>query len=170
MVLQWHYRPLSLGSTSVLTQYIHLVSSQKVQTINNHIQISCWSVSQPFWPTGSGCARGFLGCFDAAWMIRSWASGTMNPLEVLAERESIYRLLAQTTPENLAKDYDRYGITPTTRYPHVISTCVKPHEVLYLYDTKDPDIKKKFEIGSRPASIQLQRSSRLQISRYMAFH
>ena len=36
-------------------------------------------------------------------MIRSWSSGDMTPLEVLAERESSYRLLAQTTPENLCK-------------------------------------------------------------------
>ena len=118
---------------------------------------------QPFWPTGSGCARGFLGCLDAAWMIKNWSAGIMNPLEVLAERESIYRLLAQTTPENLCKDYDKYGITPGTRYPHVITNAVKPHEVLHLYDTKDPDIKTRFEIGSkeRPASIQLNRSSKL---------
>ncbi|XP_072045841.1 uncharacterized protein [Amphiura filiformis] len=130
------------------------------------------SLLEPFWPTGSGCARGFLGCFDAAWMIRSWAAGVMNPLEVLAERESIYRLLAQTTPENLAKDYDRYGITPTTRYPHVITTAVKPHEVLHLYDTKDPDIKKKFEMGSRPAStssIQLNRSTSVVRSSKLLF-
>ena len=63
------------------------------------------SLLEPFWPTGSGCARGFLSSFDAAWMMKSWAalSPNDNPLGVLAERESIYRLLAQTTPRNLAK-------------------------------------------------------------------
>lgn len=47
---------------------------------------------EPFWPTGSGCARGFLSAQDACWALRSWAMG-VHPLTVLAERESIYRLL-----------------------------------------------------------------------------
>lgn len=71
---------------------------------------------QPFWPTGSGCARGFLGGLDAAWMIRSWASGKMTPLQVIAERESVYQLLSQTTPENLNKNFNEYTIDPNTRY------------------------------------------------------
>lgn len=40
---------------------------------------------QPFWPMGTGCARGFLAAFDTAWMVKSWDQGT-PPLEVLAER------------------------------------------------------------------------------------
>lgn len=40
---------------------------------------------QPFWPLGTGVARGFLAAFDAAWMVRRWVAGT-PPLEVLAER------------------------------------------------------------------------------------
>jgi len=70
---------------------------------------------QPFWPIGSGCARGFLGALDTAWMIRSWASGKMTPLEVIAERESIYQLLSQTTPENLNKSFAQHTIDPNTR-------------------------------------------------------
>lgn len=45
----------------------------------------CLSPLQPFWPLGTGVARGFLAAFDAAWMVRRWAAGT-PPLEVLAER------------------------------------------------------------------------------------
>ena len=71
---------------------------------------------KPFWPTGSGCARGFLGALDAAWMIRNWAAGKHTPLEVLAERESIYQLLSQTTPENLNKNFSHYTIDPNTRF------------------------------------------------------
>ena len=71
--------------------------------------------SQPFWPTGSGCARGFLGAMDAAWMIRSWASGKMTPLEVIAERESVYQLLSQTKPENLSKNHSQFTIDPRSR-------------------------------------------------------
>ena len=40
---------------------------------------------QPFWPMGTGCARGFLAAFDSAWMVKSWAQGR-TALEVLAER------------------------------------------------------------------------------------
>ena len=42
---------------------------------------------QPFWPMGTGCARGFLAAFDTAWMVKSWAQGR-TPLEVLAERSA----------------------------------------------------------------------------------
>ena len=42
-------------------------------------------VLKPFWPMGTGIARGFLAAMDSAWMVRSWALGHA-PLEVLAER------------------------------------------------------------------------------------
>ncbi|XP_022109073.1 F-actin-methionine sulfoxide oxidase MICAL3-like isoform X4 [Acanthaster planci] len=103
------------------------------------------SLLEPFWPTGSGCARGFLGAFDAAWMVRNWSSSQMSPPEVISERESIYRLLPQTTPENLSKVYEQYGLTPTTRYPHVNLKAAAPHEVLHLYDTDNEDLKRKWE-------------------------
>ncbi|XP_055078587.1 F-actin-monooxygenase mical2b isoform X2 [Periophthalmus magnuspinnatus] len=90
------------------------------------------SLLEPFWPMGTGCARGFLAAFDAAWMVKGWAQGR-NPLEVLAERESIYRLLPQTTPENLSKNFDQYTIDPSTRYPNLNSTCVRPHQVRHLF-------------------------------------
>ena len=77
-----------------------------------------WIWMKPFWPTGSGCARGWLSSFDACWAINSWSNGK-TPLEVLAERESIYRLLAQTTPENLSKDHSGYTVEPQTRYPNL---------------------------------------------------
>jgi len=63
----------------------------------------------------SACARGFLGSFDAAWAVKSWASGSMSPLQVLAERESVYMLLSQTTPESLSKSFNSYTINPITR-------------------------------------------------------
>lgn len=44
-------------------------------------------------------------------------------------RESIYRLLPQTTPENIAKNFEQYTIDPGTRYPNLISSCVRPHQV-----------------------------------------
>ncbi|XP_030844270.1 F-actin-monooxygenase MICAL2 isoform X3 [Strongylocentrotus purpuratus] len=117
------------------------------------------SLLEPFWPTGSGCARGFLSSLDAAWMIRSWSSGDMTPLEVLAERESSYRLLAQTTPENLCKIYESYGINPNSRYPHLNTKAVTPHEIRHQYDTLDEDLKAQFEILEKKPSIVLSRTA-----------
>lgn len=48
--------------------------------------------------------------------MAEWCAGHRSVLELLAERESIYRLLAQTTSENIAKDYKNYTVKPTTRY------------------------------------------------------
>ncbi|XP_061101032.1 F-actin-monooxygenase mical2b isoform X2 [Conger conger] len=90
------------------------------------------SLLEPFWPMGTGCARGFLAAFDAAWMVRNWAQGR-TPLDILAERESLYRLLPQTTPENLTKNFEQYTINPATRYPNLNSSCVRPHQVRHLY-------------------------------------
>ncbi|KAM9366752.1 F-actin-monooxygenase MICAL2 isoform 3-T4 [Symphorus nematophorus] len=90
------------------------------------------SLLEPFWPMGTGCARGFLAAFDTAWMVKSWAQGR-TVLEVLVERESIYRLLPQTTPENIAKNFEQYTIDPGTRYPNLNSSCVRPHQVRHLY-------------------------------------
>nr|XP_028587001.1 F-actin-monooxygenase MICAL2 isoform X7 [Podarcis muralis] len=94
------------------------------------------SLLEPFWPMGTGCARGFLAAFDTAWMVRSWAQGK-HPLDILAERESIYRLLPQTTPENITKNFDQYTIDPATRYPNLNSSCVRPHQVKHLYITNE---------------------------------
>ncbi|KAM4720716.1 F-actin-monooxygenase MICAL2 isoform 2-T2 [Rhinophrynus dorsalis] len=94
------------------------------------------SLLEPFWPMGTGCARGFLAAFDTAWMVRSWAQGN-PPLEVISERESLYRLLPQTTPENISKNFDQYTIDPGTRYPNLNSNCVRPHQVKHLFITNE---------------------------------
>ncbi|XP_075044567.1 F-actin-monooxygenase MICAL2 isoform X3 [Mixophyes fleayi] len=94
------------------------------------------SLLEPFWPMGTGCARGFLAAFDTAWMVRNWAQG-MPPLEVIAERESLYRLLPQTTPENISKNFDQYTIDPGTRYPNLNSNCVRTHQVKHLHITNE---------------------------------
>ncbi|KAL2093732.1 hypothetical protein ACEWY4_011044 [Coilia grayii] len=92
------------------------------------------SLLEPFWPMGTGIARGFLAAMDSAWMVRSWAQGK-SPPEVLAERESIYRLLPQTTPENVSKNFSHYSIDPTTRYPNISLHLLRPNQVRHLIDT-----------------------------------
>ncbi|GMT16656.1 hypothetical protein PFISCL1PPCAC_7953, partial [Pristionchus fissidentatus] len=74
------------------------------------------SLHEPFWPTGSGCARGFLGVWDTAWLIRQLAVSGRDEMELIAERESVYRLLAQVTKDNMHKNMSKYTIDPRTRY------------------------------------------------------
>jgi len=96
-------------------------------------------VIQPFWPTGSGCARGFLGCFDAAWAMRSYGLGK-RPLDIITERENAFRILPQTTPENLNKNYQNYGICPDSRYTNLSKSAVKATTVRHLYDCHEGPI------------------------------
>nr|KAF6369636.1 microtubule associated monooxygenase, calponin and LIM domain containing 3 [Myotis myotis] len=109
------------------------------------------SLLEPFWPMGTGIARGFLAAMDSAWMVRSWSLGT-SPLEVLAERESIYRLLPQTTPENVSKNFSQYSIDPVTRYPNININFLRPTQVRHLYDTgetKDIHLEMENLVNSR---------------------
>ncbi|CAO2582871.1 [F-actin]-monooxygenase MICAL2 [Lemmus lemmus] len=114
------------------------------------------SLLEPFWPMGTGCARGFLAAFDTAWMVKSWDQGT-SPLEVLAERESLYRLLPQTTPENINKNFEQYTLDPATRYPNLNLHCVRPHQVKHLYITKELDRFSPERWGSVRRSVSLSR-------------
>uniref|UniRef100_A0A8C4F8X9 Molecule interacting with CasL protein 1 n=1 Tax=Dicentrarchus labrax TaxID=13489 RepID=A0A8C4F8X9_DICLA len=83
---------------------------------------------EPFWPLGTGIARGFLAAFDTAWMVRSWGMGVPH-LKVLAERESIYQVLSQTTPENTSKNYAGYSINPKTRYTRANLSSIQTNQV-----------------------------------------
>ncbi|XP_062052472.1 F-actin-monooxygenase MICAL2 isoform X2 [Lepus europaeus] len=114
------------------------------------------SLLEPFWPMGTGCARGFLAAFDTAWMVKGWDQGT-PPLELLAERESLYRLLPQTTPENINKNFEQYTLDPGTRYPNLNSNCVRPHQVKHLYITKELDRYPLERLGSVRRTVGLSR-------------
>ncbi|XP_020307675.2 protein-methionine sulfoxide oxidase mical3a isoform X3 [Oncorhynchus kisutch] len=92
------------------------------------------SLLEPFWPMGTGIARGFLAALDSAWMVRSWAQG-LAPLDLLAERESLYRLLPQTTPENVNKNFGQYTVDPATRYPNINPQLISPAQVGHLIYT-----------------------------------
>lgn len=109
------------------------------------------SLLEPFWPLGTGCARGFFAAFDTAWMIRSWCAKTIkqkNPpenhdieLEVLKEREALYRLLHQTTPDNTSKNIHAYTINPSSRYPKINynTTNIQQVRSLYLQNAMSPE-------------------------------
>nr|XP_020857530.1 F-actin-methionine sulfoxide oxidase MICAL2 isoform X3 [Phascolarctos cinereus] len=118
------------------------------------------SLLEPFWPMGTGCARGFLAAFDTAWMVKSWDQG-IPPLEILAERESLYRLLPQTTPENISKNFEQYTLDPGTRYPNLNSNCVQPHQVKHLYITTELHHLPLERLGSIRRSVSLSRRGSL---------
>src|SRR4029434_1942009 len=44
-------------------------------------------------------------------------------------RESVYRLLPQTTPENISKNFGQYTLDPHTRYPNVNKRLLCPAQV-----------------------------------------
>nr|XP_036674069.1 F-actin-monooxygenase Mical isoform X3 [Drosophila suzukii] len=98
------------------------------------------SLLEPFWPTGSGCARGFLSSMDAAYAIKLWSNPQNSTLGVLAQRESIYRLLNQTTPDTLQRDISAYTVDPATRYPNLNRESVNSWQVKHLVDTDDPSV------------------------------
>ena len=108
------------------------------------------SLLEPFWPEGTGCARGFLSSMDAAWMLRQWALAKRNPLDIIAERENIYRLLSQTADGqggNLKDAFKSFTIDPKSRYRN-ISKKIDHDRILPLYDTDAPEefqfLKEKF--------------------------
>ena len=88
-------------------------------------------VTQPFWPTGTGLARGFLGAVDAAWMIRQY-SANKPPLQLLSERESVYQLLSQTTPDKLCRNIKAYNIDPASRYHRLNLRTIGPRQVIIV--------------------------------------
>lgn len=69
-------------------------TSCRVMLRNGHRLLQCLvgdSLLEPFWPTGSGCARGFLSSMDAAYVTKLWSNPRNSILGVVAQRESIYR-------------------------------------------------------------------------------
>ncbi|XP_059402782.1 F-actin-monooxygenase mical2b-like isoform X3 [Carassius carassius] len=125
------------------------------------------SLLEPFWPMGTGCARGFLAAFDTAWMIKGWAQGK-EPLDLLSERESIYRLLPQTTAENISKNFEQYTIDPATRYPNLNSTCVRPHQVRHLYINGEQGLSFQERSGPTRTSVNITtRESEVHPSRLL---
>ncbi|KAI7791992.1 putative protein-methionine sulfoxide oxidase mical3b, partial [Triplophysa rosa] len=116
------------------------------------------SLLEPFWPMGTGIARGFLAAMDTAWMVRSWGQGHA-PLEVLAERESVYRLLPQTTPENVSKNYSQYRLDPASRYPNINVQLINAAQVRHLVDTGEGPVLGMDTVSSPHPRLTRQEST-----------
>lgn len=48
-----------------------------------------------------------------------WGLGH-DPLECLAEKETLFQILQQASPKNLKKQYDKHSIDPVSRYGRII--------------------------------------------------
>ncbi len=58
--------------------YLQAENSCRVLDRLGHRLLVCLvgdSLLEPFWPTGTGCARGFFGGLDACWLMRALALG-----------------------------------------------------------------------------------------------
>eukprot|EP00095_Tigriopus_kingsejongensis_P001255 maker-scaffold374_size191929-snap-gene-0.34 protein:Tk01255 transcript:maker-scaffold374_size191929-snap-gene-0.34-mRNA-1 annotation:"mical" len=111
--------------------------------------------NNPFWPTGSGCAKGFLGSLDACWAILHWSIGERSIYDIIVERENLYKLLPQVTNENLSKKFNQFSIDPSTRYSNQ-GTMFQGKKITNVYETLDeengnfpPNIvqRTQFEVG-----------------------
>uniref|UniRef100_A0A183GR30 Calponin-homology (CH) domain-containing protein n=1 Tax=Heligmosomoides polygyrus TaxID=6339 RepID=A0A183GR30_HELPZ len=78
-----------------------------------------------------------LGVLDTAWLIREYGLNKRGPLEIIAERESIYRLLAQVTKDNMNKAINKYTIDPKTRYVSLESS-LQPEDVVQIVSSDNP--------------------------------
>ncbi|XP_053506001.1 protein-methionine sulfoxide oxidase mical3b [Ictalurus furcatus] len=125
------------------------------------------SLLEPFWPMGTGIARGFLAAMDTAWMVRSWGM-RLEPLDVLAERESVYRLLPQTTPENVSKNYSQYSLDPGTRYPNLNTQAINASQVCHLIDTDEGPLL-GVVIGPSPSSRLPHQDSTARSSKLLSW-
>ncbi|XP_016412914.1 protein-methionine sulfoxide oxidase mical3b-like [Sinocyclocheilus rhinocerous] len=115
------------------------------------------SLLEPFWPMGTGIARGFLAAMDTAWMVRSWGQGN-TPSQVLAERESVYRLLPQTTPENVSKNHSQYSMDPASRYPNINMQLISAAQVCHLIDTGEGPVLSLDAVSSPHPRLTRQES------------
>ncbi len=125
------------------------------------------SLIQPFWPEGTGCGRGVLSALDAAWMVRQSALFRINPLEILAERENVYKLLSRTTDRgggDLKENHKSFALDPSTRYRNISKVDANDRQkVLGLYDTDEEEVdsfvrSRFYEAkGQRPRGTLLQR-------------
>lgn len=76
--------PLGLDFSKKQTFFIFQAdNSCRVLERHGHRLLTCLvgdSLLEPFWPTGTGCARGFFGGLDACWLMRTLALGKISKI------------------------------------------------------------------------------------------
>jgi F-actin monooxygenase len=131
-------------------------NSCRISVKQNHRLLACLvgdSLLQPFWPTGSGCARGFLSSMDAAFACKLFSNPRNSLLGVIAQRESIYRLLAQTTRENLQKNLAAYTLDPATRYTNLNKSTVSIQQIKHLLTSDDQSLYDQIFLDTNDLSM-----------------
>lgn len=78
-------------------------------------------------------------------MLKRYSEG-VPPLEIIEERESLFRLLPSTTPERLQKKTSSYTISPQTRYVN-LNSFTSSTDVSHLYDsdTRPKPVERKLK-------------------------
>jgi len=127
------------------------------------------SLIEPFWPMGTGCARGFFAVFDLAWVTRNWQlkRNDQDPtksseFEALWLHDQLYRLLQFSTPSTTNQSYQHYTIDPQTRYLNMLCKPIRLEKIFHLYTSNRP-IEKLPEIS--PPVITDQRPKRSTLTR-----
>jgi hypothetical protein len=97
---------------------------------------------------------------DAAYAVKLFANHSNSLLAVLAQRESIYRLLAQTTPENLQRDIGAYTLDPASRYPNLNRSAVTVHQVKHLLESDDPSLLEQVFMDTNVMQLSIEQPVR----------
>uniref|UniRef100_A0A0N5A3Y7 Calponin-homology (CH) domain-containing protein n=1 Tax=Parastrongyloides trichosuri TaxID=131310 RepID=A0A0N5A3Y7_PARTI len=88
-------------------------------------------LNEPFWPTGSGVARGFMSCLDTAYFMKELSLGERSVIDVVKEKELLTHTLFRATPSDIKGQYINYGLNPTTRYKQILdSEMMKESKIL----------------------------------------
>ena len=99
--------------------------------------------------------------FDAAWMMRGWGLG-QRPIDLLMEREGVYKLLAQTTADNVSKDYDKYTIDPKSHYPPVSVRKAPKDSVKHLYKVVQNSLEESLIEEIQPDHLETEQPVNLK--------
>lgn len=90
-------------------------------------------------------------------MIREWSAlksySQSNCLQLIRQRESIYTLLAQTTPNNLQSNFTKYSLDPRTRYVHLNLMAIPDTVVRTLYDNGTDTTDQPKKLPKSPSQI-----------------
>ena len=120
------------------------------------------SLINPFWPTGTGIGKGFLGVFDACWAFRQICLGN-ETAAVLQERELIYKLLDQCDPSTLSKKFQSYTLDPRTRYMNLASIANQASNTAILFVQEDKGKRKSLApVRSEPDTKKTNRGNTLK--------
>lgn len=90
-----------------------------------------WPFRRPGWEVLNLLESDF--CSDVLYTVYTVCSVITYDFSVCSVRESVYRLLPQTTPENVSKNYSQYSLDPSTRYPNLNTQVINASQVGYTH-------------------------------------